>query len=245
MTGLLTGRTAVVTGTAGGIGGAIAQMFVDEGAQVFGVDRHVGGPVECVAVDLAERGAAALVAAAAVEHLGDVDILVNCAGVGIAEFLADLTDEAYDRVIGVNLTTPVMLMKKLGIPMAERGYGRIVNITSIHGKFSEPTAISYDVSKGGLEAATRTVALELGAKGVLVNALAPGFTNTGMSIADGKNELESEWFRTVYVDHERLPLLRPAEPEEMACHVAWLCSDRNTYLTGQVITVDGGLTARF
>ena len=91
--------------------------------------------------------------------------------------------------------------------MAERGYGRIVNVTSIHGKLSEPLSTAYDVSKGGLEAATRTFSLELGPRGVLVNAVAPGFVATAMSVVNGVNELDSEWFRSIYVDHGRLPLL--------------------------------------
>src|SRR5262249_41451354 len=129
--------------------------------------------------------------------------------------------------------------------MAERGYGRIVNITSIHGEFGEETALSYDIAKGGLNQATRTLAIELGRAGVLVNAVAPGFVSTRMSIVDGRNELESEWFRDVYIDRGKLPLRRYAEPAEIASHVAWLASDRNTYLTGQVVTVDGGVTVTF
>jgi 3-oxoacyl-[acyl-carrier protein] reductase len=129
--------------------------------------------------------------------------------------------------------------------MAGRGYGRILSITSIHGQRGEEQSLPYDVSKAGLEGGTRTLAIELGPKGVLVNALAPGFVNTRMSIVDGKNELESEWFRTVYLEHRKLPLRRAAQPEEVATHAAWLCSDQNTYVTGQSIGVDGGLSVTF
>jgi NAD(P)-dependent dehydrogenase (short-subunit alcohol dehydrogenase family) len=129
--------------------------------------------------------------------------------------------------------------------MAERGYGRIVNITSIHGEFGEETALSYDIAKSGLNQATRTLAIELGPKGVLVNAVAPGFVATRMSIVDGRNELDSDWFRDIYIDAGKLPLRRYAEPGEIAWPVAWLASEQNTYITGQVVTVDGGLTVTF
>jgi 3-oxoacyl-[acyl-carrier protein] reductase len=152
---------------------------------------------------------------------------------------------AYRRVLAVNLDAPILLASRCGRRMAERGYGRILSITSIHGQRGEEQSLSYDVSKAGLEGGTRTLAIELGPRGVLVNALAPGFVNTRMSVVDGKNELESDWFRTVYLEHRKLPLRRAAEPEEIAAHAAWLCSDRNTYLTGQVVTVDGGVTITF
>ena len=118
----------------------------------------------------------------------------------------ELTWTAYDRVLRVNLHAPVFLMSRAGGLMADQGYGRIVNITSIHGRLSEPLSTAYDVSKAGLEAATRTLAVELGAAGVLANAVAPGFVATAMSVVDGVNELESDWFRTIYVEHARLPL---------------------------------------
>jgi NAD(P)-dependent dehydrogenase (short-subunit alcohol dehydrogenase family) len=129
--------------------------------------------------------------------------------------------------------------------MVDRGYGRIVNITSIHARFGEELALSYDVAKGGLDQATRTLAIELSRYGVLVNAVAPGFVSTRMSVVDGVNELESDWFRTVYLQHGKLPLRRYAEPPDIAAQVAWLASDRNTYVTGHVLTVDGGVTVTF
>jgi NAD(P)-dependent dehydrogenase (short-subunit alcohol dehydrogenase family) len=129
--------------------------------------------------------------------------------------------------------------------MVERGYGRIVNVTSIHGRFGEELALAYDVSKGGLTMATRTLAIELSRHGVLVNAVAPGFVATRMSVVDGRNELESDWFRDVYVTHRKLPLRRAAEPAEVAAHVAWLASEQNSYVTGHILAVDGGLSVTF
>jgi NAD(P)-dependent dehydrogenase (short-subunit alcohol dehydrogenase family) len=118
-------------------------------------------------------------------------------------------------------------------------------LTSIHGKLSEPTSTAYDVSKAGLEAATRTAALEFAEFGVLVNAVAPGFVATRMSIVNGQDELDSDWFNEVYIKNKRLPIPRPALPVEIAHVIAWLASSSNTYMTGQTLTVDGGLSARF
>jgi 3-oxoacyl-[acyl-carrier protein] reductase len=136
-------------------------------------------------------------------------------------------------------------MKHVGKRMVAQSYGRIVNLTSIHGKLSEPTSTAYDISKAGLEAATRTVALEFAEHGVLVNAVAPGFVATRMSIVNGQDELESDWFKDIYIKNKRLPIARPAFPVEIAQVIAWLASHSNTYMTGQTLTVDGGLSARF
>ena len=148
-------------------------------------------------------------------------------------------------MLAVNLHAPVFLASRAARGMIERGYGRIVNITSVHGRFGEESALSYDVAKGGLEQATRTLAVELSRHGVLVNAVAPGFVATRMSVVDGKDELEGDWFNDVYVKHGKIPIRRYAMPAEIAEHVAWLASERNTYMTGQVLTVDGGLTVTF
>jgi NAD(P)-dependent dehydrogenase (short-subunit alcohol dehydrogenase family) len=136
-------------------------------------------------------------------------------------------------------------MKAVSPQMAGAGYGRIVNVTSVHGRLSEPGCIAYDVSKAGLEAATRTAALELAPFGILVNAIAPGFVSTRMSVVEGQDELESEWFRELYLKPGRLPLGRAASAAEIGASVAWLAGESNTYVTGQVLTVDGGLSARF
>jgi NAD(P)-dependent dehydrogenase (short-subunit alcohol dehydrogenase family) len=245
MDGSMRGRRALVTGTAGGIGGAIAAELVAQGAQVLGLDRVAGGPVDAMSVDLADTAGLDAVVNEAASRLGRVDVLVNCAGTFTPEGVQELTWTVYDRLLRVNLHAPVFLMSRVGRLMADQGYGRIVNITSIHGRLSEPLSAAYDVSKAGLEAATRTFAVELGPAGVLVNAVAPGFVATAMSVVDGVNELESEWFRTIYVERARLPLQRAAEPREIGRHVAFLASEANTYLTGQTLTIDGGLSARF
>jgi 3-oxoacyl-[acyl-carrier protein] reductase len=246
---LLAGRVALVTGAANGIGRAIAERFAAEGARVAAVDveplPEVAGGVTAFRFDLAETDRLASLLAETEEAVGPLDVLVNNAGIFEPARAADLTLDAYRRVLAVDLDAAVFLAAAAGRRMAERGYGRIVNVSSIHARLGEEGSLAYDVAKAGLEAATRTLAIEFGRHGVLVNAVAPGFVATRMSVVDGRNELESEWFATVYVEHGKLPLRRAAEPGEVAAHVAWLASDRNTYVTGQALAVDGGLTATF
>ena len=246
---LLEGRRALVTGAANGIGRAIAQCLAAEGAKVAAVDLEevpdLGAFVHGLTWDLAETGSLDELLEAAEVLIGPLDVLVNNAGVFEPALCIDLTLALYNRVLAVNLHAPVFLASRAARGMIDRGYGRIVNITSIHGRFGEELALSYDVAKGGLEQATRTLAVELSRHGVLVNAVAPGFVATRMSVVDGKDELESDWFTDVYVKYGKIPIRRYAMPAEIAEHVAWLSSERNTYMTGQVLTVDGGLTVTF
>jgi NAD(P)-dependent dehydrogenase (short-subunit alcohol dehydrogenase family) len=249
MSKLLEGRTALVTGAANGIGRAIAERLAAEGASVAGVDVEqlpdLGEAVHGIEWDLSRTETLEDLVRTAEAEVGPLEVLVNNAGIFEPELAVDLTLEAYRRVLAVNLHAPVFLASRAARGMSERGYGRIVNITSIHGRFGEETALAYDTAKGGLEQATRTLAIELSRHGVLVNAVAPGFVSTRMSVVDGKNELDSEWFTDVYVKYGKLPLRRYAMPGEIAEHVAWLASERNTYVTGQVLTVDGGVTVTF
>jgi NAD(P)-dependent dehydrogenase (short-subunit alcohol dehydrogenase family) len=239
---LLEGRHALVTGAANGIGAAVAERFRAEGARVTGVDVEEGTDLR---FDLAETERLAELVAAAEQAGGPVDVLCSVAGTFSPAWAVEMTLDSYRRVLAVNLDAPIVLAALCGKGMAERGYGRILSVTSIHSRFGEEKSLSYDVSKAGLEGGTRTLAIELGPHGVLVNALAPGFVDTRMSVVDGKNELESEWFQTVYVENRKLPLRRPAQPAEIAVHAAWLCSAENTYVTGQSVAVDGGLSVTF
>lgn len=246
---LLEGRVALVTGGANGIGRAIVERFAAEGARVALVDREdapdLGPAVTPFRFDLSETGRLDALADEVESAVGPLDVLVNDAAIFEPALALDLPFDSYRRVLAVNLDAPVFLARRAARGMAERGYGRIVNITSIHGQVGEEAALSYDIAKAGLNQATRTLAIELGRSGVLVNAIAPGFVNTRMAVVDGRNELESDWFRDVYVRYGKLPLRRAAEPAEIAAHAAWLASGQNTYLTGQVVTVDGGLTVTF
>jgi 3-oxoacyl-[acyl-carrier protein] reductase len=235
---LLEGRHALVTGAANGIGRAIAERFRQEGARVTGVDVEEGADIR---FDLTDTAAIDEL----VERVGPVDVLCSVAGINDPMWAVELDLERYRRTLAVNLDAPIFLASRVGRGMAERGYGRILSITSVHGQNGAEECLAYDVSKAGLEGGTRTLAIELGPHGVLVNALAPGFVRTRMSVVNGQDELESDWFRTVYVEQRKLPLRRAAEPAEIAAHAAWLCSEQNSYLTGQVVTVDGGVSITF
>jgi NAD(P)-dependent dehydrogenase (short-subunit alcohol dehydrogenase family) len=246
---LLDKRHALVTGGANGIGRAIVERFVAEGASVATVDVEpvddLGANVLAIQRDLANTGDLDALVDEVQEKLGPLDVLVNNAGVFEPSQAVELTLESYRRVLAVNLDAPIFLATRAARGMIERGYGRIVNITSIHGRFGEELALSYDAAKGGLDQATRTLAIELSRHGVLVNAVAPGFVSTRMSVVDGVNELDSEWFNDIYVRYGKLPMRRYAQPSEIAAQVAWLASSENSYVTGQVLTVDGGVTVTF
>jgi 3-oxoacyl-[acyl-carrier protein] reductase len=239
---------AVVTGAANGIGRAVALRLRDDGFAVAAADiepvEPVGGILPCP-LDVADIDQHDQVLERVEAELGPLSALVNVAGVFLPEKLEQLTPDAWRRQHAVMLDGPVWLARSAGLRMAARGSGRIVNVTSVHASNGETASLAYDTAKAGLEAATRNLAIELGPRGVLVNSVAPGFVRTRMSIVDGVDELQSEWFRQIYLDHGRLPLRRAAEPAEIAAAVSHLVSSDNTYLTGQRIVVDGGLLVTF
>jgi 3-oxoacyl-[acyl-carrier protein] reductase len=239
---------AVVTGAANGIGRAVALRLRDDGFAVAAADiepvEPAGGILPCP-LDVADIAQHDQVLERVEAELGPLSALVNVAGVFLPEKLEQLTPDAWRRQHAVMLDGPVWLARSAGLRMAARGAGRIVNVTSVHASHGETASLAYDTAKAGLEAATRNLAIELGPRGVLVNSVAPGFVRTRMSIVDGVDELQSEWFRQIYLDHGRLPLRRAAEPAEIAAAVSHLVSSDNTYLTGQRIVVDGGLLVTF
>ncbi|MCX6427427.1 MAG: SDR family NAD(P)-dependent oxidoreductase [Actinobacteria bacterium] len=243
-----TGKSAIITGGANGIGKATAELLANLGAQIVIFDQEAPlekSEIKNIVMDLSDLGACKESVASAQETLGKVDILVNIAGVSIPNLILDLDQNKYHRTLAVNLHAPVYLMHLVGAIMAKQSYGRIVNLTSVQGSTTEPTALAYGISKAALESATRTAAIEFAEFGILVNAVAPGFVSTRMSIYDGEDELESDWFKSIYLENKRLPIARAAQPIDIAKSIAWLVSDSNTYVTGQTLSVDGGMSARF
>lgn len=248
-------RKAIITGASSGIGLATAVRFANDGydvclnarreARLQKLVRQLaeGDHLVC-AGDYSDPAVIQTMGETVRARWGRLDVLVNCAGVHrSAEAIESPVDEwrqPFDTMFwgGVQVT-------RMAVPLMSEG-GRVIHVTSIHGDRAEPGSSAYAMAKAALNQFCRGLAVELAARGILVNAIAPGFIDTEMSIrADGVNELETEWFRTNYVAGHHLPLRRAGRPEEIAGVAAFLAGPDATYLTGQVLTVDGGLTITF
>jgi NAD(P)-dependent dehydrogenase (short-subunit alcohol dehydrogenase family) len=239
--------SAIVTGAANGIGRATAERLVADGFAVAGLDIE---PVELTGVrgfycDMSELERFEQIVEEIERELGPIEALANVAGIAVNAQLFDLTVADYRRQLAVSLVGPIFLAKAVAARLGPRRSGRIVNVTSVHAHNSEAGGLAYGASKSGLEAATRVMAIELGPYGVLVNDVAPGFVRTRMSVVDGKNELDSEWFSDVYQRYSKLPLGRAGEPAEIAATISYQLSPGNTYVTGTSVRVDGGLLSTF
>lgn len=238
----------MVTGGASGIGRAIALALAERGATVRIVDRNRERLAEVVSqspTTIRSHECDLHDARKWEQIIADgppLDILVNNAAVSVRTDLLDPADTSLAEVMAVNFGSAWTGCRAAARRMAEQGGGRIVNVTSVHSRIAERGSAAYGVAKAALEQLTRCLAVEWAAKGILVNAVAPGFVDTPMSRATGVNELETEWFKTQYVASGRLPLARAAQASEIAAPVLFLASRENTYVTGQVLVVDGGLT---
>jgi NAD(P)-dependent dehydrogenase (short-subunit alcohol dehydrogenase family) len=252
-------RVALVTGAASGIGAAISRRLARDGVTVVCADialdganttvsaiRAAGGNAETLLLDIADDAQVANSANAVTNLFGGLDILVNNAGIGGEIEIDKLDIAAARRVLEVNLEGTMALTLALRPLLIASSSGRILNIASIQGFRGTKNSLAYGASKGALVNMTRGLACDLADDGILVNALAPGFVDTPMALfPDGSSEYDSEWFRDIYVKHGRIPLRRPGRADEVAEAALFFCSIANSYVTGQVLAVDGGMTATF
>lgn len=244
----------LITGAASGIGKATAIRFAAEGYDVCINDiqeeklesifrqlqagHHLIFPGNYAAQIDIDRGERIIR-----ENWGSLNALVNCAGISGKSDPVNTSLESWRKIFDV-MINGCLLVSALALKFMQNG-GRIVHITSIHGGRAEKGASSYSMAKSAINQFCRSIAVELADRNILVNAIAPGFVDTDMSLVDGVSELESDWFRKNYIDGHHLPLRRAAQPSEIAGIAFFLAGRDAGYITGQVIVADGGLTITF
>ncbi|MCC7274722.1 MAG: SDR family oxidoreductase [Alphaproteobacteria bacterium] len=245
--GRFAGKAAIVTGAASGIGQATARRLAAEGARVVAVDvdgtklsaaaAAMGGEVAAHAADVAADAAPAAIVAFCRERFGRLDILVNNAGIGGSRPIGDSDDAAIDRMLAVNLRSVLRLTRE-ALAVLPRPGGRIVNTGSVFGLSGFPGSAVYGATKAGVMQLTRQMAADYARHGILVNAVAPGCIETGMT---GRRIREDAWYRRAMI--ETTPIGRVGAPEEIASVIAFLCSDDASFMTGAIVPVDGGWSA--
>ncbi|MEP6800875.1 MAG: 3-oxoacyl-[acyl-carrier-protein] reductase [Acidobacteriota bacterium] len=239
------GKTALVTGASRGIGEAVARRLALEGASVIAAARTaadlervvaeivaIGGRARALVLDLADSASIEAGAKSALAE-APVDVLVNNAGVTEDNLLLRMSREAWDRVIGTNLTGVFLLTQAVIKSMVRKRYGRIVNVTSVVGMMGNAGQANYAASKAGLIGFTKSVARELASRNITCNAVAPGFIATAMT-----SKMTEEARQTLSAG---IPLGRLGEPSDVASAVAYLASEEAAYVTGHVLNVSGGL----
>jgi 3-oxoacyl-[acyl-carrier protein] reductase len=237
MSGLLGGRTALVTGGTRGIGAAICQCLQSNGAKVILTGRRVEASaapgMSYHAVDFADRPATEAFAAQAAKW--NIDILVNNAGINKIGPFAELDPVEFDRIQEVNLRAAFLLCRAVLPAMQQKKWGRIVNIASIFGVVSKEFRAPYSASKFALDGMTVALAAEVAADGILANCVSPGFIDTELT----RTVLGEAGIAELVA---RVPARRLGQPEEVAALVAWLAGPENTFISGQNIVIDGGFT---
>jgi len=241
----LSGKTALVTGATGGIGGAIAHSLHKAGATVAvsgrqaekldGIAKELGERAHVLACDLADRAAVGKLIDEAIAKMGRLDILVNNAGLTRDNLFMVMKDEQWDEVIAVNLTSTFMLCRAAARAMlrSRPNFGRIINISSISGVFGNPGQGNYAASKAGMIGMTKSLAREVAARSITANCIAPGFITTPMTLA--LNEKQKEEIAKM------IPAQRFGAPEEVAAGVVYLASEEAGYITGQTLHINGGM----
>lgn len=244
---LLNGKTAVITGSARGLGKAIALKMASMGANIVLNDIAESESLDATAEEFRKANYRVIVTrgdvrnaddvkamiSSAVEAFGRVDILVNNAGITKDKPMAMMSEEDWDDVLNINLKGAFLCTKFAAKQMIKQRYGRIVNIASVAGRYGNQGQANYSASKAGLIGLTKTTAKEFASRGVTCNAVAPGIIKSKMT------DILPEEVRSKYL--ENIPLGRFGTPEDVAGVVAFLASDDASYITGQVIDIDGGL----
>lgn len=244
---MLTGKIALVTGAARGIGRVIAEKLAGEGAtvivnyagskekaeEVVGLIRAAGGDAQAVQCDVSDFEACGALARAVLEQYGRLDILVNNAGITRDGLIMRMSEQDYDAVLNTNLKGAFNMIHHFSRSFLKQRSGRIINISSVSGVLGNAGQANYSASKAGLIGLTKSVARELASRGICVNAVAPGFIETDMtgSMPDSARENLKNM----------IPMGHIGRPEDVAAAVAFLADDAAAYITGQVICVDGGM----
>jgi len=244
--GLLDGKVALITGATRGIGKGIAEVFAKEGAHVAftyagsvdkakALEEELGKitTVKSYQSDAADYDAAQKLAADVMEDFGKIDILINNAGITRDNLMLRMSKDDWDTIIKVNLDSVFNLTKAVIKPMMKARSGSIINMTSVVGVKGNAGQANYAASKAGVIGFSKSIALELGSRNIRCNAIAPGFIETEMTLALDE--------KTVQGWREGIPLKRGGQPEDVANACVFLASDMSTYITGQVLNVDGGM----
>lgn len=243
----LHGQVAIVTGASRGLGKAMATALGASGARVVCVARNAellaktaeaivaaGGSAVAVPCDVTDRQAVDQLVDQTAEQSGRIDILVNNAGITRDTLLPRMSDEEWDDVINTNLRSAFLWCRAVSRHMMRARYGRIINVSSVSGLIGNPGQTNYSASKAGLIGLTRSLSRELAGRNVTINAVAPGFIESDMTATLGE--------AIVAEAKKRIPAKRLGKPEEVAAAVLFLASPAAGYVTGHVLTVDGGMT---